>query len=41
MRVLVLEGITERGLELLKAEGWQIDVEKALPPDELAKRVGP
>ena len=41
VRVLVLEGITERGLELLKAEGWQIDVEKALPPDELAKRIGP
>ena len=41
VRVLVLEGITERGLELLKAEGWQIDVEKALPPEELAKRIGP
>ena len=41
VRVLVLEGITERGLELLKAEGWQIDVEKALPPGELAQRIGP
>lgn len=40
-KVLVLEGITERGLELLKAEGWTIDVQKALPPAELAKLVPP
>jgi D-3-phosphoglycerate dehydrogenase len=36
-RILVLEGITERGLELLKAEGWQIDQAKAMAPAELAK----
>jgi D-3-phosphoglycerate dehydrogenase len=40
-RVLVLEGITERGLEILRAEGWTIDHQKALPPAELAKIVGP
>jgi D-3-phosphoglycerate dehydrogenase len=40
-RVLVLEGIPARGLELLRAEGWTVDVEKALPPEELARRVGP
>jgi D-3-phosphoglycerate dehydrogenase len=41
LKVLVLEGITERGLELLRAEGWTVDVEKALPPAELAQRVAP
>ena len=41
-RVLVLEGITERGLEVLKAEGFTIDQQKkALPPAELAKIVAP
>jgi D-3-phosphoglycerate dehydrogenase len=40
-KVLVLEGITDRGLEVLKAEGWQIDVKKAMPPAELAAIVGP
>jgi D-3-phosphoglycerate dehydrogenase len=40
-RVLVLEGITERGLEILRAEGWTIDHQKALPPAELAKIVAP
>ena len=40
-RVLVLEGITERGLEILQAEGWPIDHQKALPPAELAEIVGP
>ena len=40
-RILVLEGITDRGMELLRAEGWSIDSEKALPPAELAKRVAP
>jgi D-3-phosphoglycerate dehydrogenase len=38
--VLVLEGITERGLELLKAEGWSIESRKAMPPAELARIVG-
>ena len=36
-----LEGITERGLALLKAEGFTVDVQKALPPAELAKIVAP
>jgi D-3-phosphoglycerate dehydrogenase len=40
-KLLVLEGITERGLELLKAERWQIDQGKAMPPSELAKIVAP
>jgi D-3-phosphoglycerate dehydrogenase / 2-oxoglutarate reductase len=40
-RILVLEGITERGLEVLKAEGYEIDQHKALPPAELAKIVAP
>ena len=40
-RILVLEGITDRGLQVLKAEGWQIDQEKAMPPDELARIVEP
>jgi D-3-phosphoglycerate dehydrogenase len=40
-KILVLEGITDRGLQILKAEGWQLDHEKALPPAELAKIVGP
>jgi D-3-phosphoglycerate dehydrogenase len=39
-KLLVLEGITERGLQLLKAEGWQIDQYKAMPPAELARMVG-
>jgi D-3-phosphoglycerate dehydrogenase len=40
-RILVLEGITDRGLEVLKAEGWSVDVQKALPPAELAAKVAP
>jgi D-3-phosphoglycerate dehydrogenase len=40
-KVLVLEGITDRGLEVLKAEGWQVDVKKAMPPAELAAIVEP
>ena len=39
--VLVLEGITEPGLEVLRAEGWSIDVHKAMPPSELAKLIPP
>ena len=41
VRVLVLEGITERGAEILRSEGWTVDMEKALPPAELAGRVAP
>jgi len=40
-RILVLEGITERGAEILRAEGWVLDMEKALPPAELVKLVPP
>ncbi len=40
-KVLVLEGITERGLEVLRAEGWEVDLHKALPSPELAAMVGP
>jgi D-3-phosphoglycerate dehydrogenase len=41
VRILVLEGITERGAEILRSEGWTVDMEKALPPVELAERVPP
>jgi D-3-phosphoglycerate dehydrogenase len=40
-RVLCLEGITERGLALLREAGFTVDVQKALPPAELQKLVGP
>jgi D-3-phosphoglycerate dehydrogenase / 2-oxoglutarate reductase len=40
-RILVLEGITERGAEILRSEGWTVDMEKALPPAELVARVPP
>jgi D-3-phosphoglycerate dehydrogenase len=40
-RILVLEGITERGAEILRAEGFSVDMEKALPPAELVKLVPP
>jgi D-3-phosphoglycerate dehydrogenase len=40
-RILVLEGITDRGAEILRAEGWTVDLEKALPPAELVKLVPP
>src|SRR5215471_7932871 len=40
-RILVLEGITERGAELLRSEGWTLDMEKALPPAELKAKVAP
>ena len=40
-RILVLEGITDRGVEILRAEGWTVDIEKALPPAELVKLVPP
>ena len=41
VRILVLEGITERGAEILRSEGWTVDMEKALPPAELVERVSP
>jgi len=40
-KVLVLEGITDRGLQVLRSEGWSVDVQKALPPAELARIVAP
>lgn len=40
-KVLCLEGITDRGLALLQAEGFTVDIQKALPPAELAKAIGP
>jgi len=39
-RILVLEGITQRGLAVLKSEGWTVDESPALAPDRLAERVG-
>jgi D-3-phosphoglycerate dehydrogenase / 2-oxoglutarate reductase len=40
-KILALEGVTERGQQLLAAEGWTVDVQpKPLPPAELAKIVG-
>jgi D-3-phosphoglycerate dehydrogenase len=41
IRVLAMEGLTERGRELLTAEGWQVDLEKACPPEALAKLIVP
>lgn len=40
-KILVLEGITDRGLEVLRSEGWSVDIQKALPPAELGKIVAP
>ena len=39
-KLLILEGITDRGKAVLDAEGWQMDQQKALPPAELAKIIG-
>lgn len=41
LRILVLEGITDRGLTLLRAEGWEVEERKAMPPAELARIVAP
>jgi D-3-phosphoglycerate dehydrogenase len=40
-KILVLEGITDRGMALLRTEGWQLDVRKTLPPEELAGIIEP
>ena len=40
-RILVLEGITDRGMQLLRSEGWQVDVRKSPPPEELAEIIAP
>jgi D-3-phosphoglycerate dehydrogenase / 2-oxoglutarate reductase len=39
-RILVLEGITDRGLAVLRDEGWEIDQRTAMPPSELASLIG-
>jgi D-3-phosphoglycerate dehydrogenase len=40
-RILALEGITDRGLALLRAEGWSVDTGKALSPPELRAKLPP
>src|SRR5262245_59166919 len=39
-KLLILEGITDRGKAVLDAEGWQMDQQKAMPPAELVKIIG-
>jgi len=40
-RILALEGVTEKGKQLLEAEGWKVDVEpKPLSGDDLKKVIG-
>jgi D-3-phosphoglycerate dehydrogenase len=39
-RILVLEGITDRGLAVLRNEGWEIDQRPAMPPSDLASLIG-
>jgi D-3-phosphoglycerate dehydrogenase len=39
-RILVLEGITDRGMEVLRSEGWAIDSDKAMAPVDLARKIG-
>lgn len=39
-KLLVLEGMTDRGQAVLDAEGWRVDHQKAMPPAELAKIIG-
>jgi D-3-phosphoglycerate dehydrogenase len=41
IQILVLEGITDRGMEVLRSEGWVVDLRKAMPPAELASIVAP
>ena len=36
-RILALEGLIERGQEILRAEGWSLDMEKARPTEELGE----
>lgn len=40
-KILALEGVTEAGLELLRAERWQVDQGKALKAAELARAIEP
>src|SRR5688572_19594643 len=40
-KILALEGVTEKGKQLLEAEGWKVDVEpKPLSGDDLKKIIG-
>jgi len=39
-KLLILEGMTDRGQAVLDAEGWTLDQKKAMPPAELAKIIG-
>jgi D-3-phosphoglycerate dehydrogenase len=39
-KLLILEGITDKGRVVLEAEGWQLDQKKAMPPSELAGIIG-
>ena len=39
-KLLILEGMTERGQAVLDACGWTLDHKKAMPPAELAKIIG-
>lgn len=39
-KLLILEGMTDKGREVLSAEGWTLDYHKAMPPAELAKIIG-
>jgi D-3-phosphoglycerate dehydrogenase len=39
-KLLILEGITDKGKAVLDACGWTLDQHKAMPPAELAKIIG-
>ena len=39
-KLLVLEGITDKGKAVLDAEGWTMDQQKAMAPADLAKIIG-
>lgn len=39
-KLLILEGMTDRGQAVLDACGWTLDHRKAMPPAELAKIIG-
>ncbi len=39
-KLLILEGITDKGKAVLDAEGWTLDQKKAMPPAELARIIG-
>lgn len=41
LKILVLEGITDRGLAVLRDEGWQVDQHKAMPAADLVRIVEP